>query len=85
MAKMTVRVSMFAEPIEVDSSEIPGLRQQGLLVDEREALIARRDTLAAELASVEAELKVLEPADPEPAPDPAKAGGKQSAKAARGA
>lgn len=56
MAKVTVRVRMFPDPIEVDDSEIPNLRSQGLLVDERQALAARREALAAELARVDAEL-----------------------------
>lgn len=65
MATVKVRVSMFPNPIEVDEAEIPGLRQQGLLVDEREALQARRAALAAELAQVDAELKADDPpADP---------------------
>jgi hypothetical protein len=33
MAKKTVNVTMFADPIEVDEAEIPGLRAQGLLVE----------------------------------------------------
>jgi hypothetical protein len=34
MAKTSVRVSMFREPIEVDEAEIPNLRTQGLLVED---------------------------------------------------
>jgi hypothetical protein len=35
--KVKVRVTMFAEPIEVDVGEIPALRGQGLLVDDNPA------------------------------------------------
>ena len=34
MAKVQVRVTMFADPIEVDEEEVPHLRSQGLLVED---------------------------------------------------
>lgn len=34
MAKVHVRVTMFADPIEVDEDELPNLRHQGLLIEE---------------------------------------------------
>ena len=34
MAKTKVRLTMFAEPVEVDIDEIPSLRAQGLLVED---------------------------------------------------
>jgi hypothetical protein len=37
MAKTSVRVTMFADPIEVDEDEIPGLRAQGLLIEDNPA------------------------------------------------
>lgn len=38
MAKTSVRLTMFADPHEVDEDEIPNLRAQGLLIeDEPEA------------------------------------------------
>ena len=37
MAKTTVKVTMFADPIEVDEEEIPHLRSQGFLVEDERA------------------------------------------------
>jgi hypothetical protein len=37
MAKVKARVTMFAEPIEVDESELPSLRGQGLLIEDEPA------------------------------------------------
>ncbi len=34
MAKTTVRVTMFADPIEVDEDEVGSLRSQGLLIED---------------------------------------------------
>jgi hypothetical protein len=34
MAKVTVRLTMFADPYEVDETEIPNLRAQGLLIED---------------------------------------------------
>jgi hypothetical protein len=34
MAKQKVRVTMFADPIEVEDHELPGLRSQGLLIED---------------------------------------------------
>lgn len=57
MAKVTVRVSTFAEPIEVEEDEIVSLRQQGLLIEDPLAdLQRRRDAAAAELERLDAEL-----------------------------
>lgn len=84
MAKVTVRLTMFPEPVEVDEEEIPGLRQQGLLVTEeetREELLKARDAAAAEVQRLDAELKSLEPADETPAtPEPTKPAAKPAAK-----
>jgi hypothetical protein len=35
VGKTTVRVSMFAEPIEVDEDEVDNLRHQGLLIEDQ--------------------------------------------------
>lgn len=73
MAMVTVRVRMFPDPIQVDESEIPNLRSQGLLVDERDVLLAERDAAAAEVARLDAELAKLTPADTPPAESAPKA------------
>lgn len=70
MAKVQVRVKMFPNPIEVDDSELPNLRSQGLLVDETEALIARREALAVEMKHIDDELSEMKPADTPPADTP---------------
>lgn len=57
MAKVTVRVSNFAEPIEVNEDEIAGLRQQGLLIEDPLAELQRqRDAAAAEVELLDAEI-----------------------------
>jgi len=37
VAKKNVRLTMFQHPVEVDEDEIPGLRAQGLLVEDEPA------------------------------------------------
>ena len=34
MAKVTVRLTLFQEPVEIDEDEVPSLRAQGLLIED---------------------------------------------------
>lgn len=65
MAKVTVRVTMFADPIEVDEDEIPGLRMQGLLIEDPAADLQRaRDAVAAELDRLDGQIAASAPKTP---------------------
>jgi hypothetical protein len=34
VAKVTVRLTLFQEPVDIDEDEVPGLRAQGLLIED---------------------------------------------------